>query len=171
MPNVSSNFGLPTRDLHEPAGAAVRRVLPFEEHRPREAAGKERNGARERRALHAGHRRRPLERFALELLTARLGIALPAEIERQRREVLGVEAGVDPLRVLKAAEEQAGADQRDERQRHLRRHEQVPQAEDAARSRRRAALLLQLDDQIGPRRLNAPAPGRTERRSPARRPA
>ena len=55
--------------------------------------------------------------------------------------------------MLQAAQEQAGADQRDERQRQLRRDEHVAQAEQPVRSAGRAALLLQLDDEIGARRL------------------
>jgi hypothetical protein len=56
--------------------------------------------------------------------------------------VLGVEAGADPLRVLQAAEEQAGADQRDERERDLRGHEHVAQAEQPVRPV--GALVLSL---------------------------
>ena len=77
------------------------------------------------------------EHALLELASALLRVALRAEIERQHREVIRIEARADPLRVLQAAQEQSGADQRDERQRHLRRHEQVAQAEEPIRSGRR----------------------------------
>ena len=68
--------------------------------------------------------------------------------------MLGVEPWIDALRVLEAPQEEAGTNQRDQRQGNLRCDEQVAQAEQPVRSRRRARLLLQFDDQVGARRLN-----------------
>jgi hypothetical protein len=90
----------------------------------------------------------------VELTAALLGVSLRAEIERQHRQVFRVEPGADALRVLKAAQKQSGAHQRDERQRHLRRDEEVAQAEQTIRSGGRAGLFLQLADEIRPRGLN-----------------
>ncbi len=105
-------------------------------------------------ALDAGHRGGALEHALLELAAALFGVALRAEVERQDGEVLGVEAGADLLRVLQAAEEQSGADERHERERDLRGHEHVAQAEEPVRSGRRARLVLELDDQVGTRGLD-----------------
>ena len=43
--------------------------------------------------------------------------------------MLGVEARIDPLRISKTSQEQSRADERHERQRDLRRHEQAAQAQ------------------------------------------
>src|SRR5262249_58126742 len=121
-----------------------RRGLPFEEHRATEPAQEQWNRARDRCRLHAGDRGGPLERALLELLPALLGVALCAEIERDRRETIDVESRVDALRVLQAAQEETGADQGDQRKRDLGGDQQIPEAEQPARSGRRARLLLQL---------------------------
>ena len=49
-------------DLHQASGPRVRRVLPFEEHRPAEPAAEQRHAAGQRRVLDAGNRRGALER-------------------------------------------------------------------------------------------------------------
>ena len=107
-----------------------------------------------RRRLNAWHRGHTLEHALLELTAALLRVTLRAEIEGQHREVFRVESRTDSLRVLKAAQEQAGAHERDERERDLRRHQQVAQAEQSIRSRGSPGLFLQLADQVGPRGLN-----------------
>src|SRR6185503_20660648 len=116
--------------------------------------GKERHRARDRRALDTGDRRGALEDALLKLAAALLRVALRAEIEGEDGEVIGVEARADLLRVLQAAQEQAGADERDERERHLRGDEHVAQAEQPVRSGWRARLVLELDDQVWARRLD-----------------
>ncbi len=121
-------------NLHQLSGATIRCVLSLEEDGAGEAALEQRNGAGQRRRLNTRHRRRTLEHALLELPAAFLGVALRAEIERQHREMPGIEPGIDLLCVLQTSEEQAGADERDERQRNLRRHQHVAQAEHAVRA-------------------------------------
>ena len=69
-----------------------------------------------------------------------------------------LEAGVDPLRVPQAAQEQRRCDERDQRQRDLRNHQRLPQIEDRepaapARSARNG-LVLQHGDDVRPRCLD-----------------
>ena len=68
--------------------------------------------------------------------------------------MLGVEPGGNPLRVLEAAQEQPGADERHERQRDLRGDEQAAQVEHPVRPGGCAGLFLQFDREIGTRRLH-----------------
>jgi len=80
IPVVSRYFG-PTTLICEAAGATIRRVLSFEEHRAGEAAGKQRDDARNGRRLDTWHRSHTLEHALLELAAALFRVTLRAEIE------------------------------------------------------------------------------------------
>ncbi|MEE8585175.1 MAG: hypothetical protein V3T83_10025 [Acidobacteriota bacterium] len=55
----------------------------------------------------------------------RIGIGLPGERKAQRQDVVGVEAGIHGLHHPQRADHQAGADQQDQSQGHLRHDQQV----------------------------------------------
>src|SRR4029078_7548375 len=107
-------------DVHLDQHAILRRrVRPF----GKDAA---QNSPRERRRLgdgrpfYAGQRGRTLRDLLVEHLTAFFRIAFTSEIEIDDEHAAGFEAGIEVLRVPQIPEEQAGGNERDERDRHLR---------------------------------------------------
>ena len=99
----------------------------------------------------AGVGTRRLQQLAIEDAAARLVVPVLLDVQRDRRHVARVEAGIRAPRRLDAARRQSGADQEQERDRHLRDHETRPQPS----SRRAARRRVFVDDrhQIDPRAL------------------
>ena len=135
------------------AAGAVGRVLPRDHHAALPARAAERRRAHQRRRLHARQRRHTLQRTPVELLPLRLRVAQQVDVERHRQHVLRVEAGVNALRPLEAAQEQARADEQHQRQRDLRDDQKVAQGEaprappaSAGRERR---LVFERGDEVG----------------------
>ena len=92
----------------QPPVAPVVRVHAFREHRAREPAVEEARLGQDR-ALHVGQGADALEDGALEGFRRLAGIPLRPRVEREQQEVRRVEAGIRALRVLEAAQEEAGA--------------------------------------------------------------
>ena len=89
---------------------------------------------------------------ALPLVSA----GLRADADQQH--TLAHEAGVEVLQIAQAAHEEPGADQQEERDGHLRDHQDAAQIEAAAP--RGGGFALERGDQVGPRGLRARAPVR-----------
>ena len=81
---------------------------------------------------------------ALERFRRFAGIPLRPGVEGEEQEVRRVEAGIRALRVLQAAQEEAGADEGDQRKRHLRHHKDVAKAEEG----RRPAVVVDEEGRI-----------------------
>src|SRR5262249_8294199 len=92
---------------------------------------------------------RPLDRLALELASLRFVVALRSQLEAQHREPRDIESRIDVLDCLKAADEETGADERDERERDLAGDERLlhGQPSDAIEL---WSVAFQLGDQVGP---------------------
>jgi hypothetical protein len=83
----------------------------------RYAARRERQPARERDGLHAGHRCHAREEATIEFAAARLAVAAQERIERGEQDAMRIESRIGLVRFAQVAPEQPGADQRDHRER------------------------------------------------------
>ena len=93
--------------------------------------------------MHARQRFEAGEQLAIELNAARLGVAGSKQIVRRHQDVVGIEAGVDLLRVDETPDEKPGAHEQQQRERHLRDGERAGQARLAGSARHAVAGLLQ----------------------------
>jgi hypothetical protein len=85
----------------------------------------------------------PAKRFD----TARIGVLRTIQEQAGREHVLGPEAGVDVKKIVEAANQQAGANKQNERERNLGNHEKTPQKPAApAHCRSPAGFLERLGD-------------------------
>src|SRR5581483_2339192 len=86
------------------------RDVPLDQHAPATGAVIERQRIGEARPLHAGQLPDALDDAFDKFAAPRFGVTLNAQVHRTDQNVFRVEARTDPLRVLQAANEQAGAD-------------------------------------------------------------
>ena len=87
----------------------------------------------------------------LELAASRFVVAARSQLHGHRRQAGDIEPGVDLHRPVEAAHEEAGDDEGDERESHLRQHERVAQAEHPIAATGIGAAFLDFVDEARPR--------------------
>ena len=103
------------------------RLFPFAKNRACDGAAPEHTVRRHRGVHDAGNRLGTLDDIAEELLPVIGVVAKRAEVEKQLKQVLRLEARIELLRVPHAAKKQTRSDERHQRQRYFRNHQQAPQ--------------------------------------------
>ena len=126
-------------------------LLAWQQHRPGGCDAK-RSVARQRRGNHSRDRSRLLYRSLVIFPPAYFVIRLVGHVVHHDAQVRGVEARVDLPGTTQAAREESGADQRHQREGHLRHHQHGAGMPGAVESRRRAGSFLEIGGQIGPGR-------------------
>ena len=150
--------------------AFVGRRLSFDLQERRGVVVAERNRVGEARALDAGNLLRAPQQLVVERAPARFVVALLRDVHRRVQHVRGIEAQVDRLRALHAADEQPGRDEQHERDRDLRRR-RARCAPAGVRRHRTFRVRLRAARSSGPRaRRAAPAAARRRCRTRARPP-
>ena len=127
--------------------------------------------AGERGGFDAGIGTRRVQQLAIEHAPARLVVAVLLDVQLDRRHVARVEAGIRAPRRVEAARHQSGADQQQQRDRHLRDDE--TRAQPSARRAARRRVFVDDRHQIDPRALqrrdeseDERAPAGDQRREP-----
>jgi hypothetical protein len=93
------------------------------------------------RRVHAGQRVQPLEQVRLELPhVSRLRVPCCTRADPEAEHAFGLEAGLHALERREAAHEQPCSDEKDQRERDLRRHQQTTRASHSSAGRAAAAL-------------------------------
>src|SRR5262249_28341171 len=114
--------------LYEDSAAGRSRILSLDEDAAQDAKP---HGAisRDRGRDNSGHRIHPFEQLPVKLPRLRLGVTLSPKIEADEDRVAGDEPRIDLARLLKAPHKQPRGHKREQRQRHLPRHQTRPQVD------------------------------------------
>ena len=114
----------------------------------------QRDDARKAGRFDAGKRFDPLDDLPVEFAPLRFCVLQQIDVDPGVENFVGIETGIDALRIAQAAQEQAGADQQHQRQRHLRHHENIAKTEALTSLCCCRSFILQRGHQIGPRGLH-----------------
>ena len=87
----------------------------------------------------AGHRRKSLLQAAAELHGFRVVVACENRIDSEEQNIFRAETGIDIAKILQRANQKAGADGNDDRERHLRNDERIAKAQRACRQKSSAS--------------------------------
>ena len=116
-------------------------IVPF-------AAAQDRN-CRHRRGRHASRSAQSIEQFLVQLCASRIVVAVQLRRDLKGHEVVERDAGVRRLQILQAADEQARAEEQQEAERDLHRHETFAQEQRSAAAGNRSHRVLERRPRIG----------------------